>query len=89
MRSSLEQSGTRFAPLAIARNFAFEHLWLPLHRGLDFSQVLGHHSRIRKLASLDPLTVIYQLSEREVGAVVGEKFVVDLFRRKGYKITFP
>ena len=89
MRSALEQSGIRFAPLDIARNFAFEHLWLALHRGLDFSQVLGHHSRVRKLASLDPLTIVYQLTERDVGAVVGEKFVVDLFQRKGYKITFP
>jgi hypothetical protein len=89
MRSTLEQAGVKFAPLEVAKNFAFEHLWLPLHQGLDFATVLGHHSRIRKLTALDPVTVRYEISRNDVSRVVGEKFVVDLFQRKGYQVSFP
>jgi hypothetical protein len=86
MRSSLEQSGLIFAPLSIAKTFAFEHLHPELHAGLDLTQVLGHHCTIRKLSSTEPLSVDYQVNRREFSTIFGESAVAELFRKRGYKV---
>ncbi len=86
MRSSLESAGVRFAPLEVARQFAFEHLHPKLHAGLNLMQVFGHHSRLRKLTSLSPPTLSYQATIEELCAILGENHIGEVFRERGYRI---
>jgi hypothetical protein len=86
MRASLENAGIRFAPFAVARHFAFEHLHPVMHEGLDLDEVFGHHSKLRKLQSLDPLTVRFQEGREFLSKVYGENRIAQAFSRLGYRI---
>jgi hypothetical protein len=86
MRASLERAGMRFASFALARLFAFEHLHPIMHEGLDLDQVFGHHSKLRKLHSLDPLTVRFQEGREFLSKVYGEHLIAQAFSRLGYRI---
>jgi hypothetical protein len=88
MRTKLEALGIKYAPLDVARMFAFEHLSHRLHVGLDLMQILGHHSKVRKMKSIDPLCVDFRLTEREVAGTYGESSVAELFRLHGYTLDF-
>jgi Protein of unknown function (DUF5672) len=89
MRKQFEQSlGVKFAPIELARQFAFEHLNPVVHDQLNLLSVLGHHSKLRKLVSLEPLTVEFQVSEQVVSQIVGESQIAAVFQRLGYKLTF-
>ncbi len=88
LRARLEQAGVRFAPLALARSFSFEHLHHLLHRGLDLMQVLGHHARLRRFSSMDPPGLEYQLAAERLAEVPGELEVAQMFRRRGYHLSF-
>ena len=88
MRHTLEEKDLKFAPLEIAKVFSIEHLSPRLHAGLDLTKVLGHHSRIRKLSSLDPLQVSYQVGAGEISRIIGEDAVAKLLRQRGYSLTF-
>jgi hypothetical protein len=88
MRPELERSGLRFAPLEVARWFAVEHLHPTLHDGLDLMGVLGHHSKLRKLASLEPPTVEYQLARSQLSGIFGENLIVEWLRRRGCRVGF-
>lgn len=88
MRRTLEERDLKFAPLEIAKVFSIEHLNPRLHAGLDLTTVLGHHSRIRKFASLDPLRVAYQVGQGDTSRIIGEEAVAKLLRHRGYSLTF-
>ena len=51
MRPHLEAAGLKFAPLSIAREFAIEYLAPRFHDGLDFTRLVGHHARSRRLVA--------------------------------------
>jgi hypothetical protein len=90
MRQALLGAGIRFAPLELARRFAFEHLCPPLHDGLDLARVLGHHSALRKLVSLEPPTVRYLSPLHELQhSHHDEHRVVALLHSRGYRVEFP
>jgi len=85
-RPRLETSGIRFAPFAIAKQFAFEHLHPLLHDDVDLMQVFGHHSKLRKLKSLSPLTVQYQEGPKFLSRVFGEQRIAQVYRARGYRL---
>lgn len=90
MRQALLDAGIRYAPLELARLFAFEHLCPSLHDGLDLTQVLGHHSALRKLVSFDPPTVRYAQALPDLqGSYHHEHRIVDLLRARGFQVVFP
>lgn len=89
MRAPLESAGMRFAPFPIARQFAFEHVHPGMHQGLTLMEVFGHHSKLRKLKSLDPLTVFYQENSRFLRQVYGEHLIAQVYRERGYRIEVP
>jgi hypothetical protein len=88
MRPKLEGAGIRFAPLEVATLFSFEHLAPRLHDNINLGSILGHHSTLRRLVSVDPPTIAYALKERDLDNVYGERAIVTLFERLGYKIHF-
>jgi hypothetical protein len=88
MRPQLEAAGIRFAPLEVATLFSFEHLAPRLHDGIDLGAVLGHHSTLRKLTSVDPPTVEYAVQENALEKIYGERQIASLFEKLGYRIRF-
>jgi hypothetical protein len=56
--------------------------------GLDLMQILGHHSKVRKMNSIEPLGMDFRLSARTVAETYGESSVLDLFRQRGYEVDF-
>jgi hypothetical protein len=85
-RSRLESSGIRFAPFEIARQFAFEHLHPVMHDGFDLMQVFGHHSKIRKLKSLSPMTVQYLERQGFLDKIYGEQRIAQVYLARGYRV---
>jgi hypothetical protein len=88
LRNELESVGVKFASTNLARNFSFEHLDPVIHQNLNLLSVLGHHSKLRKLISLSPLTIEFQFPESELHRIVGESEVRQVFLSKGYRVTF-
>ncbi|EBS4937979.1 hypothetical protein BZV78_23055 [Salmonella enterica subsp. enterica serovar Goverdhan] len=86
--SVMEGAGLRFAPFCIARHFSFEHYNPCVHRGIDLSQSFGHHAPMRRLLSLEPLTVGYLWKECEVMGIKFETEIVAAFRQCGYTVLF-
>lgn len=87
LRSALEAEGLRFAPLDIAARFAIEHAGA-VHHGMDALSIFGHHSKLRKLASIQPPTIRYTISHAEAGELYGELDLAEMFRRRGYQVEF-
>ena len=88
MRDRLEAIGMRYAPLDVAKHFAFEHLHPALHRDVDLTRVFGHHSRLRRLVSDRPLTVRFDALPTQLARIYGETQVVKLFEYLGYRMEF-
>ncbi len=88
MRDQLEQYGLTFAPPLVARAFSFEHLDAFVHGDMDIIKIFGHHSRYRRLVSLNPLTIQYTVKENLARSINNEPFVIDLFQRLNYRVTF-
>lgn len=88
MRSELERGGIKFPTIELAKRFSIEHLDLSFHNNLNLMEVFGHHSKFRKLTSLDPTTVEYQLAENQVHFLPGEDLIMQMFQRLGYRIKF-
>jgi hypothetical protein len=88
LRPALEAVGMRFAPLALARGFAIEHAGPQLHHGYDAMQLFGHHARVRQLASLSPLTLRSLIALSQLDAWYGEREILQMFERNGYRIEF-
>jgi hypothetical protein len=89
MRAALESAGIRFAPFRVARQFAFEHLHPGMHGDLNLMEVFGHHSKLRKLKSLEPLTVFYQERRQFLSRVYGEHLIAEVYSKRGYRIELP
>lgn len=87
LRTALEAKGLRFAPLDIAARFAIEHAG-SVHHGMDALGIFGHHSKLRKLASIQPPTIRYTISQAEAGELYGELDLAEMFRRRGYQVEF-
>lgn len=87
LRPALEAVGIRFAPVEVARSFAIEHAGL-FHHGYDALQLFGHHSKLRRLAAIDPPTLRYRLPRSQLGQFYGEPDLLQLFERRGYAVEF-
>lgn len=87
LRTALEAKGLRFAPLDIAARFAIEHAGA-VHHGMDALSIFGHHSKLRKLASIQPPTIRYTISQAEASELYGELDLAEMFRRRGYQVEF-
>jgi len=88
MRTELEKYGIKFAPLEVAKYFAFEHLDIKFHHGLDLTKCFGHHSQLRQIKSAMPLIVEYQFAEKELPLIIGEDLVGNLLQHLGYVLKF-
>lgn len=88
MRDRLCEAGIQYADLELAKQFSIEHLDPVFHNGVNMSKLFGHHSKIRKLISLEPLTVRYLVSEAEVHSIPFENVFLENFRNLGYRVIF-
>lgn len=88
LRPALEAVGIRFAPLALARSFAIEHAGPQLHHGYNAMTLFGHHARVRQLVSLAPLTLRSLIPLSQLDAWYGERDILQMFERNGYRIEF-
>lgn len=89
MRADLENYGIRFAPLQLAKDFAIETAGLNLHGNYDFGRLFGHHSKYRKIVSLDPYVVRYSIKKSQVKDIYGEDRMVRHLERLGITIKWP
>lgn len=88
MKNQLEKNGIKFAPLNLAKKFAFEYLSPLLHSDIDLTKILGHHGKLRCFESLNPLKISYSEKEEIVNQVFGEKSIIQLFKEYNYEIKF-
>lgn len=88
LRPALEAVGMRFAPLELARSFAIEHAGPQLHHGYNAMLLFGHHARVRRLESLSPLTLRSLIPLSQLDAWYGERDILQMFERNGYRIEF-
>jgi hypothetical protein len=88
MRPALEAAGVKFAPLEVAKEFAIEHASKGVHDGFNLATLFGHHSKLRKLLSIDPLVVQYVTSEQQTATISGEMLIVTLLEKLGYEVRF-
>lgn len=87
MRQTLEGAGIRFPPVAASRAFAVEHHGGSLHDGFDFRTVLGHHSTVRRITALNPLSMQYQVRGAVFNQIAGEDAIRSLFLALGYCVS--
>ena len=88
LRPALEAVGMRFAPLELARAFAIEHAGPQLHHGYNAMLLFGHHAKVRQLASLSPLTLRSLIPLSQLDGWYGERDILQMFERNGYRIEF-
>ena len=88
LRSRLEGLGLHYAPSSIARQFAIEHSSPILHKEFEYISLFGHHSKLRRLKSIEPLIVEYQISEQQIDNIYGERQIHDLFISLNYLIEY-
>lgn len=88
MKNQLEENGIKFAPVDLAKKFAFEYLNPMLHKDIDLTKTLGHHGKLRLFESLNPLKITYSEKEEIVNKIFGEKKIIQLFKEYNYEIKF-
>jgi Protein of unknown function (DUF5672) len=88
LRPALELAGMRFAPIEVARCFSIEHAGPPIHHGWNALELFGHHSKVRRLANLAPLTLQSGIPLSEIDRWYGERDILAVFERNGYRIEF-
>ena len=88
LRPALEAVGLRFAPLELARDFAIEHAGGEFHHGYNALSLFGHHAKVRKLVSLAPLTLHCAIAPSQLDHWYGERDILAMFERYGYRIEF-
>ena len=86
LRAALESKGIRFAPRGAAREFAIEYLTPAFHDDLDFSRLVGHHGRSRRLVA--ERTVELQLKPDDMNAIFREAEFVRYLETSGYSIQY-
>ena len=52
----------------------------------ELANVLGHHSKYRKISSLNPLELKYAISKKQSELIFGEPDIIKLFFSYGYKV---
>jgi hypothetical protein len=57
-----------------------------MYDGLDLMDVFGHHSKLRRLKSLEPLTILYPETKRYLSDIYGEALIAEVFIKRGYRI---
>ena len=88
LRAQLEANGIRFPEIEVAKKFSIEHIDLTFHSKLDLMSVFGHHSKLRKIISLNPITIEYQIMECQLCKIPGEVYIYQMFKKLGYHIKF-
>ncbi|MEB0056919.1 MULTISPECIES: DUF5672 family protein [unclassified Variovorax] len=88
LRPALEKIGMRFASIDTARSFSIEHAGPSLHHGYDAMQLFGHHAKVRRLTSVAPLTVGCGIPLSQLDNWYGERDILMMFERNGYRIEF-
>lgn len=86
LRPLLEEVGIRFAPDEIAREFAVEYFGPAFHDSLDFSRLVGHHARSRRL--IGPKQVSVGLTQTQAARIHKEMDFLGYLERLGYKLHF-
>lgn len=86
LRPALEAVGIAFAPVEIARNFAIEYLGPGFHDSLNFSTLVGHHARSRRLIA--PHHIEVGLSRTEASSVYREMEFLEYLETLGYRLSF-
>jgi len=87
-REKLEHEGMRFPELEVAKNFSIEHAAPLLHSADSIQNIFGHHSKIRKIGDLNRRIVNYKIPLEDAESTYGEKWIIDVFIKNGYKINY-
>ena len=86
-KTILEESGIRFAPEKIAKNFSLEYAGPNYHDDVLFENLVGIHGNTRKLVSDD--TIIITMPKNEVVKIYREQELLAFLEHGlGYKIQF-
>lgn len=86
-KTILEESGIRFAPEEIAKNFSLEYAGPKYHDDVSFENLLGIHGQTRRLVSED--TIKITIPKNEVFNIHREQeLLAYLENGLGYKIQF-
>lgn len=82
----MEAVGIRFAPSDVARSFAIEYLGPGFHDAVDFSALVGHHARTRRLVA--PRRIAVGLTRPRVAEIFREEEFLDFLSGMGYELEF-
>lgn len=88
MREKLEATGIKYPSMDLAKTFSIEHIDANFHCNLDLMNVFGHHSKFRKLISLNPPTIEYQINRTSLPLLSNEIYMAELFKKHGYIVKF-
>jgi hypothetical protein len=88
MREKLKARGIKYPSMDLAKTFAVEHIDATFHCNLNLMNVFGHHSKFRKLISLNPPTIEYQINRNNLSKLLNEFYMVELFKKHGYIVKF-
>ena len=78
-----EELGFNMASVEVAKEFSLEHIAPGLHDDLDFSKLLGHHSKTRKLIKDNEIVLT-----QEVEHFFREKEFLGFLQSKGYLLNY-
>lgn len=87
LRPQLEALGLKFPPLDVSLGFSIEYV-APPYLGMDAMHIFGHHARTRKLASLQPLTVVCPETREAVEKIYGEPVLMQMLEQRGYHVEY-
>lgn len=87
-RVELENLGIRFAPLDVCKYFSYEHFGAGLHEKVNLAEVLGHHSKLRRIKRDDSRDLQYVVSEEVAASIYGESEIINALRGQGIKLDF-
>ena len=86
LKPMLEEVGMKYAPVEVAKQFAFEYLAPKFNDDMDFSKLVGIHGRSRKLTGLNTVTLIIQ--DYEIEEQHREIEVLKFLQDKGYELRY-
>ncbi|EKS72921.1 MULTISPECIES: DUF5672 family protein [Caballeronia] len=87
LRPELEAVGIRFAPAELCARFGMENAGY-LHRNFNTMTLFGHHCSWRRLVSIDPPTVQFQIRLSAVMKKHGERAFARMLQERGYRLRF-
>lgn len=86
MRCELEKRGVRFAPLEVAKRFALEHSSM-LNEPSEIGNAFGLHGTVRRLSSIAPLAVSYNITRAQSEMIVEEHLVIEALKSNGFIVN--